>query len=170
MDDLRLRESLSLDGQLTFTVFDEEQNIVDQWTGHNVICNAGLAIFCGAVAWSGIQDQAAALGLSTSGSYLTPLYGAIGTGTTTPTANDTQLTTEVARSTVAGASGSVNQVLFTFFFSTVSFAGAVAEAGVFCNATPTINTGYLLDHVLISPTVAKTSSQTATLQFQLTFS
>ena len=51
--------------------------------GRNVICTNGLTAFAAALVWAGIQDQAANLGVTTP-TYLTPLYGAVGSGSGTP--------------------------------------------------------------------------------------
>src|ERR1700747_2130540 len=106
---------------------------------------------------------------------LTPIYGAIGTGNTTPTDSDTQLTAEVtpsengravvyAGATGAAAGGGIDAtVTWSFFYPIPSSNIVIAECGIFVNATSTTNSGTLLDHALISPTVTQTTSQTCTL-------
>lgn len=132
----------------------------------NVICSAGLSILAASIAWAGIQDQAANLGLSTAGNYMTPLYGAIGNGNGTPSASDTILFNETYRAITSGASGLSNAVLFQFFFPAQQSAVTVTEAGIFCIGSSTSGSGFLLDHALVSSTIP--SGETATLQLQLT--
>jgi hypothetical protein len=119
--------------------------------------------------WSGIQDQAASLGV-TSATYLTPLYGAVGSGAGTVAAADTQLFTELARQTVgAGASTPATptitaQATWLFYFSSPAVTWTVTEAGVFANASATANSGTLIDHWAFSPNVTVSTSNTLILQ------
>lgn len=142
---------------------DEVTGIVE---ARNVICAAGLSVLSAAIAWAGVQDQATNLGLPTAGNYLTPLYGALGNGNGTPASTDTQLFAETFRAITSGASGLSSAVLFQFFFAAQQSAVTVTEAGVFCIGTAVANTGFLLDHALLSTTIP--AQETATLQLQLT--
>lgn len=142
--------------------------ISDRHEGDNTMCTNGLTVIAAALVWAGIQDQASSLGVTST--YLTPLYGAVGSGSTAPTAADTQLTAELGRQTVgAGASSpatpSLNaQVTWLFYFPQPSVTWTVAEAGIFANASMTTNSGILLDHFVFSPTVSVPTSDTLILQ------
>lgn len=176
--------SFSIHGRLTATVVENawfegnkehaasgipDSAIVDQREGDNIVCTSGLTTLAGAIVWSGIQDQAANIGV-TSPTYLTPLYGAVGSGSGTPAVSDTQLFSELARQTVnAGASSpatsSINALAtWLFYFSSPTTTWTVTEAGVFVNATSTINTGTLFDHWAFSPTLTVTPTNTLILQ------
>lgn len=169
---------LAINGRLSLTVVDPDGNVVDKREGDNTMCTAGLTAIVNALVWSGVQDQAAALGIP-SATYLTPLYGAIGSGTTPATAADTLLTAELARVTVgAGSSTPATptipaQVIWTFYFPTPATNYTVGEAGVFANGSnngATVATaGTLIDHWVFTPTITVSNPNTMILQatFQL---
>lgn len=143
--------------------------------GPNITCTAGLTAFAAALVWSGIEDQASALGV-TSSTYLAPLYGAVGSGTGTVAASDTALFSELGRETVgAGASSPATPSLaatatWLFYFPSPSSTWTVTEAGVFSNATSTAGSGTLLDHYLLSSSVTVASPNTCLLQVALSVS
>ena len=123
----------------------------------------------------GVVDQNSNMGSPFAYQDLTPLYGAIGTSNTAPTDADTQLGAEASRAVVyAGATsaaisgGTDATVTWSFFYGIPNAQVIIAECGVFVNATSTANSGTLLDHALISPTVTQSTSQTCTLS--VTFS
>lgn len=180
------KSEFSFNGRLTLTSVDAEwfrahrhdvslmlnppdDVISDQLSGDNTMCTAGLSVLVGAVAWSGIQDQAANLGV-TSPTYLTPLYGAVGTGAGVAANTDTQLFSELSRETVgAGAStpatATINaQTTWLFYFPTPSVTWSITEAGVFCNASSTTNSGSLLDHFVFNSTITVPTTNTLILQ------
>jgi hypothetical protein len=140
--------------------------------GGNVTCTNGLTAFAAALVWSGIEDQAANLGV-TSATYLTPLYGAVGSGTGTPAASDTALFSELGRETVgAGASSPATSSIpalctWLFYFPPPATSWTITEAGVFANATSTAGSGTLLDHYVLSSSVPVSSPDTAILQVAL---
>ncbi len=93
-------------------------------------------------------------------------YGAIGTGSTTPTTADTQLTTEYARASISfyQNSGFILPTL-QFFFSDAQLAnGSYPECGLFANATATANSGNIFNHALFSTPYAKTAGTDTTVQ------
>lgn len=92
------------------------------------------------------------------------LWGAVGTGTTTPLATDTQLQTEIARVPLAVSTRGNNIVLFDFFFTTSQAVGTLKEFGAFFNATATANSGQLLNHSAITEVKVNTNTLTAELQ------
>lgn len=140
--------------------------------GENITCTNGLTAFAAALVWSGIQDQAANLGV-TSATYLTPLLGAVGSGTGTVAASDTALFSELGRVTVGAgaytpASPSISALAtWLFYFPSPPSTWTITEAGMFANATSTAGTGTLLDHYLLGSPVPVTSPDTILLQVAL---
>lgn len=140
--------------------------------GDNIVTTNGYTAFAASLVWSGVQDQATQLGL-TSGTYLTPLYGAVGSGSGTVAKADVQLFTELSRTTVgAGAASPATasvaaNATWLFYFPSPATTWTVTEAGLFANATSATNNGTLLDHWAFSPTVSVPSSDTLLLQISL---
>jgi hypothetical protein len=138
-------------------------------SGGNVMCTAGLSLIASALVWSGIEDQAAGLGVSTP-AYLAPLYGAAGGGSGTANPSDTALFSEIARSTAgAGASSPATSGIsavaaYLFFFPPPSSSWTVTEAGVFGQATADSGSGVLLDHYVLSSPVVVTSPDSCLIQ------
>jgi hypothetical protein len=122
--------------------------------------------------WSGVQDQAAELGL-TSPVYLTPLYGAVGSGSGTPAKSDVQLYTELGRVAIgAGASSPATATVagyatWLFYFPSPATTWTVTEAGLFANATSAPTEGTMVDHWVFSPTVTVPTTDTLLLQISL---
>jgi len=147
--------------------------ISDRREGDNVVTTNGTTVLVNAIVWSGIQDQAANLGVTTP-TYLTPLYGAVGSGAGTVSASDTLLFSELGRVTVgAGASVPATPTLpaqFTwlFYFPNPASTWTITEAGVFANGTASDASvavaGTLMDHWAFSPTVTVPTTDTAILQ------
>jgi hypothetical protein len=164
-------------GHLSLTVLDEDENVVDFREGDNIMCTNGLTAIVNALVWSGVQDQANALGL-TSPTYLTPLWGAVGSGAGTVAASDTLLFAELGRETVgAGATSpatpSINaQATWLFYFPSPPVTWTVTEAGVFANGSSNpatvVTAGTLLDHWAFAPSVTVSTSNTLILQATFT--
>ena len=177
---LELKERMPVLGRIQFLVHNADGSLAEERTVANTSCAEGLTIFATAVAWSAIEDQNANMGSPFSSPYyLAPVYGAVGTSATAVTVNDSQLTAESAILTrqvcssygTTAASGSTGSMAtFSFFFPIPGSSVVVAEAGMFLQATSTINSGFILDHALISPTVTVGTNQTATLNVTFTFS
>lgn len=170
---------LSLHGRLSLTVFGPDGSVRDRREGDNTMCTAGLSVLASALVWSGIQDQAANLGV-TEATYLTPLWGAVGSGTGTAAPSDVQLFNELSRQTVgAGASTPATPsiaagVTWLFYFPSPSTTWTVTEAGVFANGSSSnLNTqtaGTLIDHWVFSPSVTVSTTDTLVLQANFTVS
>jgi hypothetical protein len=168
---------LSVHGRLSLTVYDREQQVVDHREGDNVMCTAGLTAIAGALVWSGLQDQAANLGVATP-TYLTPLWGAVGSGGGSVAASDTLLFNELGRQTVgAGASSPATptisaQTTWLFYFPSPAVTWTVTEAGIFANgssnASSVATAGTMLDHWAFSPSVTVSTSNTLLLQASFT--
>ena len=168
---------IGIHGHLSLTVMDEDNNVVDFREGDNIMCTAGLTVLASALVWSGIQDQAGSLGVTTP-TYLTPLWGAVGSGTGTVAASDTLLFTELGRVTVgagaaAPATPTINaQTTWLFYFPSPSVTWTVTEAGVFANGSSNAGTvataGAMIDHWTFSPSVTVSSVNTLILQASFT--
>lgn len=168
---------LGIHGRLSLTVLDEDEQVVDYREGDNIMCTAGLTVLASALVWSGIQDRSSALGV-TSPTYLTPLWGAVGSGSGTVAASDTLLFNELGRQQVgAGASSpatpSINALAtWLFYFPSPSVTWTVTEAGVFANgssnAASVATAGTMIDHWAVSPSVTVSTSNTLILQASFT--
>lgn len=162
-------EDMGLHGRLSLVLLDSDNREVDRRDGDNVVCTNGFTVIASALVWSGVQDQAATIGV-TSPTYLTPLFGAVGSGAGTPASSDTQLYSELSRQTVnAGAYSPASisiaaQAAWVFYFPSPAVTWTVTEAGVFANGTPTANTGTMLDHQVFSPSLTVTTTNSLILQ------
>lgn len=161
-------------GRLALTLLGPDGAVRDRREGDNVVCTTGYTAIAAALAWSGVQDQAANLGI-TAPTYLTPMWGAVGSGAGVPAKSDTQLFSELGREIVSGAgstpaSGTVAaQTTWLFYFPNPATTWTVTEAGVFVNATGTVNTGSMLDHWAFSPTITVPTTNTLILEVSLVF-
>lgn len=161
-------------GRLRLTVLGPDGQPVDEREGDNVVCTTGYTAIAAALAWSGIQDQATNLGITTP-TYLTPLWGAVGSGTAAVAKADTALQTELGRVVVSGngavpASATVAaQTTWLFYFPNPISTWTVAEAGVFANATSAAGSGSMLDHWSFSPTVSVPATNTLVLEVSFLF-
>lgn len=92
-------------------------------------------------------------------------YLAVGTGANTPSVSDTQLQTELARTTIVGGTNSrVNNVVSAeFYFAPTEANGAIKEVGVFIDGNAAANSGVLLDRTLLD--ITKTATNSLTLTF-----
>jgi hypothetical protein len=166
------RDKVGLAGRLKLVVADRWGRVVDEREGDNVICTTGYTAIAAALTWSGLQDQAANLGV-VSATYLTPLFGAVGSGAGTPAKADTQLFAELGRQTVgAGAASPATpsvaaEAVWQFYFPQPPAAWTVTEAGLFAAATSTANSGTMLDHWAFSPSLSVSTSNTLLLQVSL---
>lgn len=165
-------EHVGLHGILTATVLDPDGSIADERVGENVICTNGYTALTAALVWAGAQDQATALGL-TSPTYLTPLYGAVGSGAGVPVKTDTALFTELGRTVVGGAgstpasSSIAAYATWLFYFPSPASTWTVTEAGAFANATATAASGTLIDHWAFTPTLSISTVQTLVVQISI---
>jgi hypothetical protein len=169
--------SIGIHGRLSLTVLDEDENIVDFREGDNIMCTNGLTAIVNSLVWSGIQDQANSLGVTTP-TYLTPLWGAVGSGVGTVAASDTLLFSELGRQSIgAGASTpatpTINaQLIWLFYFPSPTSTWTVTEAGVFANGTSSnaslAQAGVLLDHWAFTPSISVSTSNTLILQATFT--
>ena len=164
--------SLRLHADITVSVIAPDGSVRASCTGPNVTCTSGLTAFAAALVWSGIEDQAANLGV-TSPAYLAPLYGALGSGTGTAQAADTALFSELGRQTVgAGAASPATSSIaalctWLFYFPPPPSPWTITEAGVFAGANAAAGSGTMLDHYMLATPVPVSSPDTALLQVSL---
>ena len=165
-------EGVRIRGRLSLSVIRPDGTVRDRRDGRNVVCTTGYTALAAAVVWAGIQDQAAALGV-TAPVYLTPLWGAVGSGSGTPAKSDVALFSELGRQAVgAGASSPATptvagEATWLFYFPQPATAWTVTEAGAFCGATSTPGSGAMLDHWAFSPAVQVPVTDSAILQIGL---
>lgn len=170
--ELRAGGGIRLGGRLSVSVIRPDGTIRDRREGSNVVCTTGYTALAAALVWAGIQDQASALGV-TSPTYLTPLWGAVGSGAGTPAEADTALFSELGRQTVgAGASSPATpsvagEATWLFYFPQPASTWTVTEAGAFAGGTSTAGSGALLDHWAFSPSVSVPTTDTLLLQVSL---
>lgn len=161
---------MDVTGILTLRTYDGER-LTNEVTVKNVPCLAGLNDLAAAVGWSGTQDQASLIGSQPQ--FLTPLFGALGTGTGTPANTDTQLYDELTRAEVSAvvstplSNGAAT--IFQFQFPANGITYQISEIGLFTLSSVTVNSGDLLDHAVISPAFTWTLGETLTLSAQLGF-
>lgn len=165
--------NLSLHGRLSLTSLRPDGTVRDGRSGDNIMCTGGLSVLASALVWSGMQDQAASQGV-TQPTYLTPLWGAVGSGSGTVAASDTLLFNELGRQIVgAGASSPATstipaEVTWLFYFPSPASTWTVTEAGIFANgsssAASVTTAGTMIDHWAFSPTITVPASDTLILQ------
>lgn len=166
---MELSSGITVHGRLSITTFDLDGNVVDHREGDNVVCTNGLTVMAAALVWAGLEDVAGDLGITTP-TYLTPLWGAVGTGSGTVAASDVALFSEYARVQVgAGASLPATpaldaQATWQFYFPQPSANQTITEAGIFALATSTGGSGTMMDHWAFSPTVSFNTANTLLLQ------
>lgn len=110
--------------------------LVGQDDHKNVICNAGF----GAIAKILVGDSS-----YTGNGEINK--AALGTGSTTPNASDTQLATESYRNDIASGSASSNVAYLTAFFTEAECAGTYTEFGNFIDGAAGANSGLLWSHI-----------------------
>lgn len=96
-------------------------------------------------------------------------WGEIGTGSTTPSASDTELTTPTNRATVSYAADSGFQTAqLQFFFPDAVLAnGTYYECGSFIGGSSTIGSGNMFNHALFSTPYSKSSGTDTTLEIDI---
>lgn len=167
-------DGIRVRGRLAVASVRPDGSVRDRRDGSNIMCTAGFTALAAALVWAGIQDQAAQLGVTTP-TFLTPLWGAVGSGSGTPAASDTTLFSELGRQTVgAGASspatGSIAaEATWLFYFPQPPTTWTVTEAGVFAGATEVPGSGALVDHWAFSPSVVVPTTDSLILQVSLAF-
>lgn len=170
--ELAATDGIRIRGRLSLSVLRPDGTVRDHRSGGNVMCTNGFTAIAAALVWSGMQDQAASLGV-TSPTYLTPLWGAVGSGAGVPAKSDTALFAELGRQTVgAGAFSPATpsiaaEATWMFYFPQPSVTWTVTEAGLFAGATSAAGSGTMVDHWAFSPNVTVPTTDTLLLQVSL---
>ena len=122
------------------------------WRKNNLIVNVALAALVAEV---------------TAGTAFELTYCGVGSGTTTPAAADTALTTVISPYVaVTAAYAAANNVAeWDTFFGTAANAGTWAESGLFT----LISAGTMGCHALFAATIAKSTSNTEVVAWKWTF-
>lgn len=166
--------SVEVHGLLTLTRLGPDGKVLEQRSGENLVTTNGFSQIAAALVWSGIEDQAASLGITTP-TYLAPLYGAVGSSTTAPAKTDVRLGAELGRAAVGGAGSTpasstvAAAATFVFYLPNPPVTWTVTEAGIFAGATSTVDSGTLLDHWAFSPVLTVPTSDSLILQLALVF-
>lgn len=95
-------------------------------------------------------------------------YAALGSGSTTPTASGTQLTTEVYRNAMFSGTASSNITYLTAVYNETETSGTYNEFGNFIDGTGTANSGLLWSWILTGGWV-KTTSDVLVVDQKYTF-
>ena len=100
------------------------------------------------------------------------LWIEIGTGSTTPTVNDTALTTPTVRAAVNFQEdyGTTDAIVQCYITDANLANGTYTEVGSFVDGTATIGTGQIFNHALLSPTFGKVSGEDTTIQIDINVS
>jgi len=152
-----IKESVgTIDGVMKIELRDAATGrLKKSYTIHNVTCDRGKNVqvlrFGNNLTYTGVIN-----------------YMAVGTGAATPTSTDTQLVTELARTTISSAVAPTSNVAtIEYFFNSASGNGTLTEAGAFMDGTASANSGRMFDHVTL-PSIVKTTADTLTITLVVT--
>ncbi len=97
--------------------------------------------------------------------------GAIGTGSTPPTVNDTQLVAETVRVSPSTTQDiGYNEAVLQFFFPDANLAnGTYNEFGTFIDGAAGANTGQLFNRAIFASPYVKTAGTDTTVEVDITF-
>jgi hypothetical protein len=136
----------------------QDLTLVNQLEVHNIIPTAGRAVIARWI--TGDNTYSGDDGAN---------YGSLGTSATAPANGNTQLTAETYRKATSSVARSNNIAYLSNFYTATEVTGTFEEAGWHIAGTGTANTGQLLSHFLTT-TIAKTSTETLTVESTLTIS
>jgi hypothetical protein len=146
-----INETIKLQGDLVITVTDKDGKVKERREEKNLIVSAGLTFICSrmANATAGVMS-----------------HMAVGSGTTTPAAADTNLQSVLgAREPLDSTVASANTVTYVSSFEAGEGTGAVTEAGIFNAATA----GTMLCRTVF-PVVNKGANDTMAITWTITLS
>ena len=151
-----IKEKVTIKGRVTLTLTDVKTGRKDVQVRDNLVVT--LAKTAIAAKLSGDASIA-------NRSEIT--FGAIGSGTTTPTLGDTTLGTETFRKILATRTFSGNQATLRLFLSTSEGNGTIEEFALFGeDASVSVDSGTMFNRVLVNR--VKTSSNTLSIEVVLT--
>jgi|TARA_R110000744_G_scaffold258635_1_gene373908 hypothetical protein len=146
-----INETVKLKGDLVITVLDKDGKVKERREEKNLIVSAGLTFICSrmANATAGVMS-----------------HMAVGSGTTTPAASNTDLGTVLgAREPLDSTTASSNTVTYVSSFEAGEGTGAVTEAGLFNAAS----SGTMLCRTVF-PVVNKGANDTMAITWIITLS
>ena len=156
--DMGLKEKVTIRGRVTLTLTDVKTGKKDIQIRDNLVVT---------LAKSAIAAKLSGDASIANRSEIT--FGAIGSGTTTPTLGDTTLETETFRKILATRTFSGNQATLRMFLSTSEGNGTIEEFALFGeDASVAADSGTMFNRVLVNR--VKTSSNTLTIEVVLTIS
>lgn len=152
---IKNRENMKMAGTYVFTIRDAETGRIKRvYRYKNILPIIGRKRVLEALA-----------GLITNVSEIKINETSLGTGTTPPSNNDTQLETEVYRKAVASVAVSNNILYLTAFYTATEVSGNFKEAGLHINGTGQTNSGLLFSRVAID--ISKSLTETLTIDYTL---
>lgn len=158
---MKLLPSMNLDIQMVATVTDKNGKVVQEVRNKNITTTIGRS-----------DLMARLVDLANTTDLAVVKYGAIGTGLTAPTEEDSQMDSESYRTAILAAnvssSGNIATIVFSF---SGAWTGTFYEAGIFmgASATAVADTGRLLVRSLFPSGLAKTDpSHNLTVSWTIT--
>lgn len=143
-------------GHITLEVI-RNNIIIDHTETDNIICTVGQAQLLNYLAQF------------PSNPVTSLVFGAVGSGTNTPTVNDTALQTELGRSQVGQGGTATNVFTWTTVIPNLTTgAWTVTEGGIFLDASSVAGSGLLLNHFLFSNSVSVAANSMASLSASFT--
>jgi hypothetical protein len=147
---LKEEDEVRITGKVKITVRDAKTGkILQIIESKNLIVNAGRNLVA-----TLLNGESIAL----------PNYCAVGSGTTTPSVNDTVLEGEIGRLPVTARSRSNNIITYSTFFGAGDCNGTWNKVGLF-NAQ---SGGTLFSELLISPSITKDTTKTVDIEYTIT--
>lgn len=134
---MRVSDGLGAAGHLCLELRDSDSGLlVARRDTDNLIVTSGLTSLASALNWAFVQNYNTGWGspFSPSSGNLGDVYGAVGSGNTTPVAADTALANEIGRVLLTTGTNSGTVLTYQFFFGTAVANGTIQEVGVFTNA------------------------------------
>jgi hypothetical protein len=160
---MKFKQAIYIHGRIRPILRDAKTNKI-KWIGnwnHNIIPVVGLAALMrrlGNVASKVNEGQAT--------------YGAVGNGGATPNIADTQMQNEIDRKLIAGVSSVVAQTVhIETFFTEDEGNGALTKFALFGeDATAVANSGTMMEYADFDIAFTKTTSETLTVEIEITAS
>jgi hypothetical protein len=159
-----ITKGISIKGRYKIKVFNRKNELVHFQEFENIVPNVALSSFAkNLVTLGGSLPASDELRIS---------YVAVGTGTSTPLANNTTLETEVFRGTIdsqtSSAGVSKNAILIGF---SEANGNTLTEVGAFSgSASGTVDTGTLMSRALFPVAIVKDNTKAIFIEISHTFS
>lgn len=156
---ININSKFQIIGKVKATLRDAKTNEIKHCTGwcKNLITNAG---------YDAILRRLGNIALRSNEGMIT--YGAVGTGTSTPSASDTQMESELERKLLAVTSES-NQVLeIEVFFTTAEANGTITKFALFGEeATAAADSGTMFEYADFVNSFTKTTNETLIIEIEI---